>query len=58
MIGGSDGDNPLTSVERFNSLLGSWENVADMNVPRDNLTAVAFDGKIYVSGSYTKGTEM
>jgi hypothetical protein len=54
-IGGIDGnDQPLSSVERYNSDANSWSTIAPLPTPRYNFPAV-FDGTnhIYIFGGRT-----
>lgn len=56
-IGGFGGDlsSPdtcLRSVERFNPILGSWETIASLNMPRRALSAVALSDGVYAIGGF------
>nr|XP_036232919.1 influenza virus NS1A-binding protein homolog A-like [Bactrocera oleae] len=48
-IGGADGKNVLSSVERYTTS-GGWELVKSLNVGRYDASAVTLNGEIYVVG--------
>ncbi|XP_010258664.1 PREDICTED: F-box/kelch-repeat protein At5g60570-like isoform X1 [Nelumbo nucifera] len=51
IAGGSDKDgNALKSAEFYNSELGVWKNLPDMNLPRKMCSGFFMDGKFYVIG--------
>ncbi|XP_049315422.1 kelch-like protein 1 isoform X2 [Bactrocera dorsalis] len=51
-IGGFDGNNALSSVERYTTSDG-WEFVNSLNVGRCDAGAVTLNGKIYIMGNGT-----
>lgn len=51
-IGGSDGDEPLNSVECFRFSTGSWSAADSMNHYRENHGVVELNGDIYAIGGY------
>jgi len=52
VVGGYDGQNQLSSVERYNTEANVWESVAPMSEPRSALSVTALDGKIYAMGRF------
>ena len=52
VMGGHDGQNWLSSVERYDPAKNAWEAVAPMSTARSALAAAATDGKLYVMGGY------
>ena len=52
VMGGHDGRNQLSSVERYDPAKNAWEAVAPMSTARFALAAAVFDGKLYVMGGY------
>ena len=52
MCGGYDENNvDLKSVERFDSRVGEWQNVASMlHSPRFYAAAASLNGEVYVAG--------
>lgn len=56
-MGGFDGKDALSSVERYDSMNDRWCNVRDLGMPgvpakRSWLAACTFDGRIYVVGGH------
>jgi len=49
VMGGHDGQNYLSSVERYDPATNAWEAVAPMSTARSS-PAAAIDGKLYVMG--------
>ena len=52
LMGGYDGRNPLSSVERYDPAKNTWEAVAPMFTARGGSAAAVVDGKLYVMGGY------
>ena len=52
VMGGYDGQNRLSSVERYDPAKNAWEAVAPMSTARSGLAAAAVDGKLYVMGGH------
>ena len=52
VMGGNDGQNRLSSVERFDPAKNAWEAVAPMSTARTCPAAAAIDGKLYVMGGH------
>ena len=53
MCGGADENSfSLTSVERFDSRVGEWQNVEPMYCPRLFAGAALLNSKIYVAGGW------
>ena len=50
VMGGHDGQNRLSSVERYDPAKNAWEAVAPMSTARSCSAAAVFDGKLYVMG--------
>jgi hypothetical protein len=50
--GGSNGLDPLDSVERFSVTKGRWSAAPSMSLPRLAHTAAVVDGRLYVIGGY------
>ena len=52
LLGGIDNDldRAVKTVERFNPILATWEEVATMNEGRYNAFGAAMNGKIYIAG--------
>ena len=49
-------DMPLKSVERFDSRVGEWQNVAPMRLsPRYLAGAALLNGEVYVAGGRNGG---
>ena len=57
-IGGSDGANPLNSVERYDPITSAWNFVAPMSTSRKHLGAAVLDGYIYAVGGRDDTTEL
>ncbi|KAK9125963.1 hypothetical protein Scep_014809 [Stephania cephalantha] len=58
VAGGSDKNgNVLKSAELYNSELGNWELLPDMNSPRKLCSGFFLDGKFYVIGGMSSPTE-
>ena len=53
-LGGFDGTQFLSSMERLEHLFGDWENVEAMTCPRAKFAAVSCDREIYVIGGIQK----
>jgi kelch-like protein 17 (actinfilin)/kelch-like protein 20 len=51
-MGGFDGQNRLSSVERYDPATNAWEAVAPMSTARRDLATAVFDGKLYVMGGH------
>jgi N-acetylneuraminic acid mutarotase len=51
-MGGFDGQNRLSSVERYDPAKNAWEAVAPMSTARSCSAAAVFDGKLYVMGGH------
>ena len=49
-VGGYDGRNQLSSVERYDTETNTWEFVPPMNVPRSALSVAVINGKLYALG--------
>jgi N-acetylneuraminic acid mutarotase len=52
VMGGSDGQNQLSSVERYDPETNAWEAVAPMSMARCPSAAAVVDGKLYVMGGF------
>jgi kelch-like protein 17 (actinfilin)/kelch-like protein 20 len=52
VMGGFDGQNRLSSVERYDPATNAWEAVAPMSTARSCSAAAVFDGKLYVMGGH------
>ena len=52
VMGGSDGQNRLSSVERYDPETNAWEAVAPMSMARCPSAAAVVDGKLYVMGGF------
>jgi len=52
VMGGFDGQNRLSSVERYDPATNAWEAVAPMSTARSYSAAAVFDGKLYVMGGF------
>jgi kelch-like protein 10 len=56
VMGGADDDNsPLKTAERYDLKTDRWSPIADMNVEREDASAAALNGKIYVVGGWCYG---
>ena len=53
-IGGYNGNDALSSAERFDLRIGSWSELPPMAEKRSGLAAVARDSKIYALGGSKK----
>ncbi len=47
---------PLTAVEVFEPVAGTWTSAASLPVARDGLEAVTYNGQLYVFGGSTSGS--
>ena len=55
-LGGFDGKNYLSSVERYDETKNRWQYVSSMNYARCTLSAIASpDQNIYVLGGFDNG---
>lgn len=52
VVGGYDGENQLSSVERYNTEKDEWEFVAPVRTARSALSVSVLDGKLYALGKY------
>lgn len=52
VVGGSNNNSNLTTLEAYNTTTNSWSNKASMTVPRGELGVAAVNGKIYAIGGY------
>ena len=50
VMGGHDGQHPLSSVERYDPAKNAWEAAAPMSMARCAPAAAVSDGKLYVMG--------
>lgn len=57
-VGGSDGQAPLNTVERYEPRLNKWTPVAAMSTRRKHLGCAVFDGQIYAVGGRDDCTEL
>lgn len=57
-VGGSDGQAPLNSVERYCPRSNKWTAVAPMSTRRKHLGCAVFDGQIYAVGGRDDCTEL
>ncbi|XP_068729711.1 kelch-like protein 3 [Montipora capricornis] len=59
LVGGSDVDSYKTvkTVERFDPILATWEEVAAMNEARYDAFGAAMNGKIYIAGGTSENEE-
>lgn len=51
-VGGYDGSQQLSSVERYDTIMDKWEMVASMNCPRSALSVAVIDSKLYALGIF------
>ena len=58
VMGGFDGQNSLSTVERYDPVKNAWEAVAPMSAARDGSAAVVVDGKLYVMGGFDGQNEL
>ena len=58
VMGGYDGQNSLSTVERYDPAKNAWEAVAPMSAARDGPAAAVFDGKLYVMGGFEGQDEL
>ena len=49
-LGGLNGKEPISNVERYDVSSGTWRSMAPMIVPRDSFQACVIGGHIYVIG--------
>ena len=52
VMGGHDGQNGLSSVERYDPAKNAWEAVAPMSAARYAPAAAVVEGKLYVMGGH------
>jgi hypothetical protein len=52
-VGGDDGTGPVTTVEAYDTLAGSWSTIAPMATARLNLAATSGPGRLYALGGST-----
>ncbi|XP_068729468.1 kelch-like protein 3 isoform X2 [Montipora capricornis] len=59
LVGGSDVDSyqAVKTVERFDPILATWEEVAAMNEARYNAFGAAMNGKVYIAGGTSENEE-
>ena len=57
-VGGSDGQNPLSSVEHFDPRVGTWFQVAPMSARRKHLGVAVYRGLVYAAGGRDDSTEL
>ena len=58
VMGGHDGQNPISSVERYDPAKNAWEAVAPMSTARAAPAAAVVDGKLYVMGGQDGGIRL
>ena len=56
-LGGYDGDQSLSSMEKLSDLDGKWEAVESMNEPRGWLAAVNCEGEIFAIGGHKENSD-
>ena len=56
VCGEGDGDDALSSVERYDPVMDAWEAVAPTAVARNQPRVPVLDGKLYVVGGYDGDT--
>ena len=56
--GGSDGSQPLSTVERFDPRVGKWQTVASMMWKRKHLGLTTYHGQLYAIGGRDDQTEL
>lgn len=49
-IGGNDSTSPIATVVAYDTLAGSWSNIAPMSAPREGLAATSGPGRLYALG--------
>jgi len=54
VIGGRNDYQRLSSVEYYDPISEQWKEFAPLNYPREGMTAVAFEGKLYVIGGISR----
>ena len=57
-IGGSDGQNPLNSVERYDPQKNTWTVMAPMSTRRKHLGCAVYNNMIYAVGGRDDCTEL
>lgn len=57
-VGGSDGQAPLNTVERYDPRSNKWAPVAPMSTRRKHLGCAVYDGQIYAVGGRDDCTEL
>ncbi|CAM2103500.1 unnamed protein product [Caretta caretta] len=57
-IGGSDGQSPLYSVERYNPEEDAWSSCSPLGTYRENFGCATLQGKIYTVSGHDDFTEL
>lgn len=57
-VGGSDGQQPLASVEHYDPRVGTWHRMSCMGTRRKHLGVAVYNGLIYAVGGRDEVTEL
>ena len=52
VLGGSDGEKLMSSVERYTPAINQWQSIASLPIALSRCQAVGSSGQLYIAGTH------